>query len=225
MTTPIGASTGRRNPVTGPQKPAAGRPPLRSTPIASQTYRQGRPHPPQSQAPARTGGRTQQGTGGGRRASTAGPSGSSSSQQPSRRSQSPYRQVRSQYRQHVTTNYERVIVAEFVVVVLLVAVAPFTRKNRDGLSPYYGQDLVQLVAIMAAYFILGLIAQGGHGAARIAAWFGGLLALGIGLGEAAYLAKVFDLLGAVQPKKAAAAQSGESQGPQDVGAAPTQTGA
>jgi cytochrome c biogenesis factor len=124
----------------------------------------------------------------------------------------------------VTTQYEKVIVAEFVLVVILVAVAPFTRKQRDNLSPYYGQDLVQLVAIMAAYFILGLVAQTGQSSARIAAWFGGLLALGIGLGEAAYLAKVFDLFGAIQAKTASSTD-GESQGPQDVGAAPTQTGA
>jgi len=139
------------------------------------------------------------------------------------RSQSPVRQVRRQYRAHVTTNYERVIVAEFIVVVLVVALAPFTRKQRDNVSPYYGQDLVQLVAIMAAYFVLGLVAQAGQGSARVAAWFGGLLAVGIGLGEAAYLAKVFDLFGAVQAK--ASQPAGESQGPQDAGAAPTQTGA
>ena len=108
----------------------------------------------------------------------------------------------------MTTQYEKVIVAEFVIVVLLVAIAPMTRKEDTGLSPYYGQDLVQLVAIMAAYFILGLVAQGGQGAARLAAWFGGLLAIGIGLGEAAYLAKVFGLLGA---GVSAAAQSDQSQ--------------
>jgi len=105
-----------------------------------------------------------------------------------------------------------VILAEFVLVVVLVAVAPMTRKEKTGLSPYYGQDVVQLVAIMAAYFILGVIAQGGHGAARIAAWFGGLLALGIGLGEAAYLTKVFDLFGAAEKAAANAGTSGGGGG-------------
>ena len=224
MTTPAGATI----------KTAPGsRPPLRQTP-KGQTFAQGRPHPPQSAAPARTGGRTQQGTSGSQRVSTAGPPRTpkpASQQQGTRRSQSPYRQVRRQYRQHVTTNYEKVIVAEFVVVVLLVAVAPFTRKQRDSLSPYYGQDLVQLVAIMAAYFILGLIAQGGNSAARVAAWFGGLLAIGVGLGEAAYLTKVFDLFGA-QANAAAQAGAGEASpgGPAGEGSAgpalsPTQTGA
>jgi hypothetical protein len=210
MTTPAGATVKTR---------PGSRPPLRTTP-KGQTFAQGRPRP--SAAPARTGGRTQQGTSGGARASTAGPARPASPQQSSRRGRSPYRQVRTQYRAHVSTQYEKVIVAEFVIVVLLVAVAPMTRKERTGLSPYYGQDIVQLVAIMAAYFILGVIAQGGQGAARVAAWFGGLLAIGIGLGEAAYLTKVFDLFGA---QANAAAQSGESQGPQDQGAAPTQTGA
>ena len=115
---------------------------------------------------------------------------------PRSRRSSPARQVRRQYNAHVTTNYERVIVAEFVIAVLLVAVAPFTRKAKSGISPYYGQDMVQIVAIMAAYFILGLVAQAGGSTARISAWFGGLLLLGIGLGEAAYLAKEFQLFGA-----------------------------
>ena len=115
---------------------------------------------------------------------------------PRSRRSSPARQVRRQYNAHVTTNYERVIVAEFVIAVLLVAVAPLTRKNKTGISPYYGQDMVQLAAIMAAYFILGLVAQAGGATARISAWFGGLLLLGIGLGEAAYLAKEFNFFGA-----------------------------
>ena len=175
MTTPTPPS---RTPSGKPVKTAPGsHPPLRRTPKGT-TYAQGRPH----------------------QASSSGASGAtppaSGRQLSSRRRSSPYRQVRRQYNAHVTTNYERVIVAEFVIAVLLVAVAPFTRKNKTGISPYYGQDMVQIVAIMAAYFILGLVAQAGGSTARISAWFGGLLLLGIGLGEAAYLAKEFSLFGA-----------------------------
>lgn len=105
-------------------------------------------------------------------------------------------------------SYEKIITAEFVIVTGLVIIAPFTRK-KTALSPYEGQDLVQLAAIAVAYFILGLIAQGGPGAARIAAWFGGLLAIGIGLAEAAELAKVFDIFGTGSKTTAAASASSE----------------
>jgi len=213
MTTPAQShqlGIAQRGPRTGLPAPKTGRPPLRNTP-KGKTYAQGRPHPSQSSPPARTGGRTQQGTGGSRTVSTAGPRPSSQGTQ-QRPGRSVYRQVRRQYNAHVTTNYEKVILAEFVLVVLLVAFAPLTRKEKTGLSPYYGQDVVQLTAIMAAYFILGLIAQGGHSAARLAAWFGGLLALGIGLGEAAYLTKVFDLFGAAEKTAANAGTSGGGGG-------------
>ena len=136
----------------------------------------------------------------------------------SRRS-SPARQVRRQYNAHVTTNYERVIVAEFVLAVFLVAAAPFTRSNKTGISPYYGQDMVQIVAIMAAYFILGLVAQAGGATARISAWFGGLLLLGIGLGEASYLAKEFNLFGA---STTGTSNTNSTTTPNNAGAAPTQ---
>ena len=224
-----GLSTGQRNPVTGPPKPTrqqilsqprSGARPLGNSPGAGQ-----RSSPGAAPRPA-TLPRSSSGTAGGQSSRPSSPRTPSTRQTkppgiagPARRGA---RKVRTQYRANVTTNYEKVIVAEFIVVVLLVAVAPFTRKNRDGLSPYYGQDLVQLVAIMAAYFILGLVAQGGQGSARVAAWFGGLLAVGIGLGEAAYLAKVFDLFGAVQAKKQ---QSGPVEEPQNAGASPAQGGA
>src|SRR5208282_4341225 len=35
------------------------------------------------------------------------------------------RKARTQYRAHATTQYEKVIVAEFIIVVLVVAIAPF----------------------------------------------------------------------------------------------------
>ena len=91
--------------------------------------------------------------------------------------------------------YQNVILVEFVLAVLLVAATPFAKKNQPGLSPYVAADVMQLVAITVAYFILALVSSASGGAARFAAWFGGLILLTVGLGEAARLAKLLDVFG------------------------------
>lgn len=100
-----------------------------------------------------------------------------------------------------TTNYESVILAEFVAAIVLVAATPFaTKQNSDGLSPYAGADMIKLAALTAVYLILALISITSHGSARYAAWFGGLILLGVGLNEAANIAKTFDLFAGINPK-------------------------
>src|SRR5215469_1473039 len=92
-------------------------------------------------------------------------------------------------------NYQAIILAEFVAAELLVAATPIaTRKNQPGLSPYVPRDLVKLLAIGVSYFILQLFASGAKGTGRIAAWFGGLVLLAVGLNEASKLGAVFDTL-------------------------------
>jgi len=107
-------------------------------------------------------------------------------------------------------NYQPVILAEFVAAVLLVAASPVaTRKEKTGISPYEGQDMVKLAAITVLYLILALVSTGGREAGRFAAWFGGLILLTVGLAEGANLAKELDLFGAVAGKaKTAAAAAG-----------------
>ena len=103
-------------------------------------------------------------------------------------------------------NYQPVILAEFVAAVLLVALAPVaTRKDKTGISPYEGQDMVKLGAITAVYLILALVSTGGREAGRFAAWFGALILLTVGLAEGANLAQELDLFGAVAGKAKAAA--------------------
>jgi hypothetical protein len=100
------------------------------------------------------------------------------------------------------TNYQPVILAEFVAAIVLVALSPVASKaNPDGLSPYAGKDMVKLGAVTGVYFILALLSTGGQSAGRYAAWFGGLILLAVGLSETAHLASVFDLGG--QAKAAA----------------------
>lgn len=88
----------------------------------------------------------------------------------------------------LTGNYHGVVFVEFVLAVLLAAGTPLAKKNRTGVSPYAGIDMVKLLAITAVYFLLALTAATGRTQARFAAWFGGLILLAVGLNEAAHIA-------------------------------------
>lgn len=93
-------------------------------------------------------------------------------------------------------NYQGVILAEFVAAIILTAATPIsTGKNKAGLSPYASSDVAQLAALTLVYLILALLSMGGHGAGKFAAWFGGLILLGVGLGEASTIAKTLNLFG------------------------------
>jgi len=78
-------------------------------------------------------------------------------------------------------SYQGVILAEFLGAVLIVAFLPLAagapNDGKTGPSPYRVNDIEQLAAIGITYFLLALLANGNHG--RIAAWFGGLILLGI----------------------------------------------
>ena len=106
-----------------------------------------------------------------------------------------------------TTNYETVVLSEFVLAVLLVSATPFARKGKQGSSPYEGQDAIQILALGLVYFLLALLASSGGGRARLAAWLGGLILIVVGLGEAATLVKLF------QGSKAQAGASPASPAP------------
>jgi hypothetical protein len=110
------------------------------------------------------------------------------------------------------TNYQPVILIEFVACILLTAATPIaTKKNEQGLSPYAGKDIVKLSAITIVYLILAAISVGGRGPGRIAAWFGGLILLADGLYEASNIVRdlrVFSGAGAAAPAPAAPAPGG-----------------
>lgn len=85
-------------------------------------------------------------------------------------------------------SYQPVILAEFLVAVVVVSVSPLARggtaeaQSKGSPSPYSVNTLKQLVAIGGVYFILALLASSRR-AGRYAAWFGGLVLLGLGLLE------------------------------------------
>jgi hypothetical protein len=76
--------------------------------------------------------------------------------------------------------YQNVILAEFLVAAGIVAFLPLATggpPDKNTPSPYQVTDLVQLLALGVVYFILATLTGGSHG--RIAAWFGGLVLLGL----------------------------------------------
>lgn len=68
----------------------------------------------------------------------------------------------------------QVLVAEFLLCMVVVALSPLTDKHK---SEPAGAWMKRAIAIMGVFFLLGLISAGGPGAARAATGFGGLLAL------------------------------------------------
>ena len=78
-------------------------------------------------------------------------------------------------------SYQGVILAEFLVAVVVVSFLPLASGPTDGKqgpSPYRVNDMIQLVAIGAVYFVLALFSSGER-SGRVVAWFGGLLTIGI----------------------------------------------
>jgi hypothetical protein len=79
-----------------------------------------------------------------------------------------------------------VILAEFLLAVVVVALAPIakggtaTAKAKGSASPYDTGSLKQILMIGLSYFILALLSSG-RTTGRYAAWFGGLMLVGIGV--------------------------------------------
>lgn len=72
----------------------------------------------------------------------------------------------------------RLLVAEFALCLVLVALSPVTDAKRTE-SP--AAWMKRASAVMAAFFVLGLVSTAGRGAGRAAAGFGGLITLGLAI--------------------------------------------
>jgi hypothetical protein len=83
-------------------------------------------------------------------------------------------------------NYQPVILAEFLVAIIVVALAPIakggtdTAKAKGSPSPYDTNTLKQILLIGVVYFILALLSSGRQ-LGRLSAWFGALVLLAIGV--------------------------------------------
>ena len=83
-------------------------------------------------------------------------------------------------------NYQPVILAEFLVAIIVVALAPIakggtdTAKAKGSPSPYDTNTLKQILMIGVVYFILALLSSGRQ-LGRASAWFGALVLLAVGV--------------------------------------------
>jgi hypothetical protein len=94
----------------------------------------------------------------------------------------------------LTGNYQAIILAEFALCIGFTIFAPFTTSAaKEGLSPYVGKDIVKVAAITILFLLLGMVSQASQGAARLAAWLGGLVLITDGLAEAATIGKILQL--------------------------------
>jgi hypothetical protein len=83
-------------------------------------------------------------------------------------------------------NYQPVILAEFLVAIIVVALAPIARggtdtaKAKGSPSPYDTNTLKQILLIGVVYFILALLSSGRQ-LGRFSAWFGALVLVAVGV--------------------------------------------
>lgn len=83
-------------------------------------------------------------------------------------------------------NYQPVILAEFLVAIIVVALAPIakggtdTAKAKGSPSPYDTNSLKQILLIGVVYFILALLSSGRQ-LGRASAWFGALVLVAVGV--------------------------------------------
>lgn len=110
-------------------------------------------------------------------------------------------------------SYQPVILAEFLVAILVVAVVPVAKggspeaRAKGSPSPYSVGDVKQMVGIGAVYFVLALF-SGSRKWGRMAAWFGGLVLAALGLAQTrgGGITALFSIFGTAQPG------SGQGQG-------------
>jgi hypothetical protein len=107
------------------------------------------------------------------------------------------------------SNYQSVILMEYVAAVLLTAATPIaTKQGQPGLSPYVAKDLMKIAALTLLYLMLAMLSVGGRGPGRAAAWFGGLILIVDGMFEANNIVKDLGLLSGQAPASGAGAAAG-----------------
>jgi hypothetical protein len=120
------------------------------------------------------------------------------------------------------SNYQSVILMEYVAAVLLTAATPIaTKQGQPGLSPYVAKDLMKIAALTLLYLMLAMLSVGGRGPGRFAAWFGGLILIVDGMFEANNIVKDLGLLSGQAPASGAGATSAAAAAAAQTGVNPT----
>lgn len=91
---------------------------------------------------------------------------------------------------HANLGARRIVVAEFLICMVIVALSPLTdKKKNEGPTAF----MRRMTAIMALFFILGLISAAGRGAGKFAAGLGGLVTVALAVSDRDLFTKVADL--------------------------------
>jgi hypothetical protein len=85
----------------------------------------------------------------------------------------------------------RVIVAEFAVCVVIVALSPLTDKHKDEPA---GALMKRFTAVLGLFFVLALLSAAGPGMARAAAGLGGLVTTVLAVSERNLFAKIATII-------------------------------
>lgn len=113
--------------------------------------------------------------------------------------------------QHASPGARRVIVAEFLACMAIAAFTPLTDEKQGELPAAF---MKRMTAIMALFFILGMVSAAGRGPSRFAAGFGGLVTLALALSSKSVFVKVGTIFAGDRPP----AEDPESGAPgEDIG--------
>lgn len=93
----------------------------------------------------------------------------------------------------------RIIVIEFAVCVVIVALSPMTDAKRNE-PP--GAWMKRMTAVMGLFFVLGLVSAAGRGPAKAAAGFGGIVALVLAISERNLFTKLTTVFSSTTDKPA-----------------------
>jgi lysylphosphatidylglycerol synthetase-like protein (DUF2156 family) len=99
------------------------------------------------------------------------------------------------YKMATRTNgrVRRLIVMEFAICIVIVALSPLTDAKKDEPPPAV---MKRFSAVVALFFVLGMVASMGRGAANAAAGLGGVVTVALLVSRRDLLAKLADIFAA-----------------------------
>lgn len=101
-------------------------------------------------------------------------------------------------------NARRIIVAEFAVCMVIVALSPLTKTDERP-----GAWMKRMTAVMGMFLVLAFLSAGGRGVARAAAGFGGIVTLTLALSDRDLFVKLAQVFNSTNDKVAPGSRTGE----------------
>jgi len=108
----------------------------------------------------------------------------------------------------------RLLLAEFLLCMAILVFTPLGEKHKDEPA---GAFMKRSTALLAVFFLLGLVSAGGRGAAKAAAGFGGLVTLGLLITNRDVVVKLGQRVGSTDDTPTDAGPPGEGEDPDALG--------